>query len=77
MKFAVVELKYVPGKTYIVPINWIKKFNKKFKQTESLLCYISLNISDEPNFDVDYYKEELKCAAGMFKVFVLKVTSEC
>lgn len=73
MKFAVVELKYVPGKTYIVPINWIKKFNLKFKKTESFLCFISLTISDEPDFDADH-KREFNGSAGTYKVFVLTVT---
>lgn len=72
MKFAVVELKYKPGKTFVVPINWIKKFNQKFKQTQAFLCYISSNFSDEPNFDVGYGKD-FNGSAGTFKIFVLKV----
>lgn len=77
MKFAVVELKYVQGKTYIVPISWIRKFKQKFSRTESFLCYISVTISDVPDFEAEYRKEEFNGTAGIYKVFVLKVTSKC
>lgn len=77
MKFAVIEYKYVAGKTHIVPLKCIKKYSPKSKQTESFLCYISPNISDEPDFNVKYSKEPFNGSVGIFKVFVLKVTGEC
>lgn len=72
MRCAVVELKYMPKKTFIVPINWIKNYIPTHLPTVPFLCYISTNLKDDPNFRAKYYKK-FNGTAGLFKVFILTV----
>lgn len=73
MSFAVVELKYMPKKTFIVPITWIKNYVAKHLPTVEFYCYISTNLKDDPNFQAKYYVK-FTGTAGLFKVFILTVT---
>lgn len=58
-----------------MPIENIKDFNGKFTPIEAFLCYISTDISEEPNFDAKYLKI-FDSQSGLFKVFIKKLTSE-
>lgn len=73
MHFAVVELKYVKKRTFIVPISWIKNYKINHSLTQEFYCYISTDLKDDPNFEIKYLLK-FNGNAGLFKVFVLTVT---
>lgn len=73
MKFAIVEPKYMPKKFVIVPIANVKNYKAKYSPVEEFYCYISNDLSDEPNFEATY-KEKIDGEPGRFKVFIRKVT---
>lgn len=73
MKCAVVELKYVPKKFFIVRTDYLKDFKGKYSSFESVLCYVSNDLSDEPNF-VAKYSEKYDVEPGVYKVFIKKIT---
>ncbi len=75
-RYAVVELKYVPRKTFVVPINWIKDYSAVHGSTYEFYCYISTNLKDEPDFVAKYYMK-FNGTPGRFKVFVLTTTGQC
>lgn len=75
MNFALVELKYVEKGMYIVPITNIQSSKPKVSAIDPYFCYISTNLTDEPDFDAKYY-EKFDGTAGIFKVFIRKITSE-
>lgn len=74
MDFAIVELKYVEKGMYIVPIGNIKSSKPKVS-TDPYFCYISADLTEEPNFDAKYY-EKFEGSPGVFKVFIRKITSK-
>lgn len=70
MQFAIVELKYVPKKFFIVQTDRIKDFKKKNSVADSYLCYISTDWSEEPNFLANYSQKY----DGVSGVFIRKIT---
>ncbi len=75
MNFAIVELKYVEKGMHIVPIGNIQSSKPKVSTMDPYFCYISTDITGEPNFDAKYH-EKFDGTPGVFKVFIRKITSK-
>lgn len=69
MSFAVVELKYMPKKTFIVRISWIKNYVRNHSPVQEFYCYISTDLAEDPDFSSKYYLK-FNGTPGLFKVFV-------
>lgn len=72
-KFAIVELKYEEKKTFIVRLKWIKAMKPKPSAVDLHFCYISTDLTAEPNFGAKYLKT-FDGESGYFKVFIRKIT---
>lgn len=75
MKFAVVEMKYDEGKTFIVQIAWLLNFTNKYNKTDDFLCFISTNLEDDIDLESGY-SVKFNGQPSLFKVFVLKLTGQ-
>lgn len=75
MSFAVVELKYQEKKTFTVAVECIQNFQPKASAVESYFCYISTDITEEPDFNAKYMKT-FDGQPGLFKVFIKKIFSK-
>lgn len=73
VNFAIVELKYDEKKMFVVSTDCIKDFKPKYSPMESFLCFISTDITEEPNFSAPYFKT-FDGRSGIFKVFIRKIT---
>lgn len=71
--FAVVELKYMPKKTFVVPLAWVKNYIRGHLPTAEFFCYISSDLKESANFEAKYFIKYTGIA-GLFKVFVLFIT---
>ncbi len=76
MSYAVVEPKYMPKKSFIVRISWIKNYVPTYLPTVEFYCYISTDLNDDPNFRAKYYMK-FNGTPGLFKVFILTVKGWC
>lgn len=75
MDFVIVELKYVEKRMFIVPIKNIQSSKPKASAVDAYFCYISMDLTEEPNFNAKYC-EKFDGSPGLFRVFIKKITSE-
>lgn len=75
MNYAIVELKYVEKRMFIVSVDNIQSSKPKVSSADPYFCYISTDLTDEPDFDAKYF-EKFDGTPGVFKVFIRKMTSK-
>lgn len=74
--YAVVELKYDEGKTFVAPIHRILNYKPKFNKTDDFLFYWSSNLQDSADQIECGYSMKFTGDPSLFKVFILKVASK-